>query len=315
MSINDLELSNTFGEWVTLQNNVLDVVNAQLASGVLSDLDTTAKDTLVNAINELHSEVVGKLEASLKATTTQAETGTNDTTYMTPAKVKAAIETFAATTTKDITIEHFAGDGSQTTFTLSGAPGEAKDVFVYVDGIFQNRDTWTLSGDQVIFDTAPWVDSDIEIDWGKAVPLTSVPDSIKDEIVNRAKEESYPIGSLYLNVSGTDPNTELGFGTWSQVAEGRFLVGVGEGTDANSDTRTYSQGDDSVGEYKHTLTIDEMPSHSHSIGIRGSDLPRSPGPSSVRVTGGTTNSSSTGDDQPHENSPPAFGVYVWERTS
>lgn len=173
--IDDLVLQNTFGEWVDLMNETTNVVNAQIIGDILSGLQTTAKDTLVNAINELHAEVAGKLATSLKATTSMAQAGTNDTNYMTPAKTKELVETFAATTTQDITIEHFSGDGTQKNFVLSGQPGNAKDVFVYVDGIFQNRDTWTLNSDTVSFTYAPWVDSDIEIDWGKAVPLTSVP--------------------------------------------------------------------------------------------------------------------------------------------
>ena len=37
----------------------------------------------------------------------------------------------------------------------------------------------------------------------------------------------YPIavGGIYLNMTGVNPNTELGYGTWSQVAQGEYLVG------------------------------------------------------------------------------------------
>lgn len=34
------------------------------------------------------------------------------------------------------------------------------------------------------------------------------------------------IGGIYLNITGADPNTELGYGTWTQVAKGQFLVGA-----------------------------------------------------------------------------------------
>ena len=36
----------------------------------------------------------------------------------------------------------------------------------------------------------------------------------------------FPIGSYYFNSTGVDPNGELGYGTWTQVAQGQFLIGA-----------------------------------------------------------------------------------------
>lgn len=38
--------------------------------------------------------------------------------------------------------------------------------------------------------------------------------------------QAFPVGSYYFNATGADPNTELGYGTWTQVAQGQFLVGA-----------------------------------------------------------------------------------------
>ncbi len=35
-----------------------------------------------------------------------------------------------------------------------------------------------------------------------------------------------PIGGIYLSTTGVNPATELGYGTWNQVAQGQFLVGA-----------------------------------------------------------------------------------------
>jgi hypothetical protein len=37
--------------------------------------------------------------------------------------------------------------------------------------------------------------------------------------------EPFPVGSVFIAVVDTDPATLLGYGTWSRIAEGQFLVG------------------------------------------------------------------------------------------
>ena len=75
----------------------------------------------------------------------------------------------------------------------------------------------------------------------------------------------YPVGSIYISTTDTNPS-ELFGGTWEAYGEGRTLVGVGEGTDQNSTTQAFTIGQ-TGGEYKHTQTVEEMPSHSHSTNI------------------------------------------------
>ena len=43
--------------------------------------------------------------------------------------------------------------------------------------------------------------------------------------VTNPAEDAFPVGAIYLNITGVNPNTELGYGTWTQVAQGLFLVG------------------------------------------------------------------------------------------
>lgn len=37
--------------------------------------------------------------------------------------------------------------------------------------------------------------------------------------------EAFKVGGIYLNSTGNDPATELGYGTWELVAQGLILVG------------------------------------------------------------------------------------------
>lgn len=66
-------------------------------------------------------------------------------------------------------------------------------------------------------------------------------------------DKIYPVGSIYMSVNSINPS-ELFGGTWEQLKD-RFLLGAGD---------TYSAGS-TAGEAEHTLTIDEMPAHSHKL--------------------------------------------------
>lgn len=83
-----------------------------------------------------------------------------------------------------------------------------------------------------------------------------------DEAAGTDASTAWPVGSYYFSNSTTNPATTLGFGTWARQAEGRFVVGVGQGTDSNSNTRTFQSGNNG-GEYEVTLTEQQMPRHDH----------------------------------------------------
>ena len=76
-------------------------------------------------------------------------------------------------------------------------------------------------------------------------------------------EAIYPVGSIYTSTVSTNPADLFGFGTWVAFGAGRVLIGAGTGTDSNSTQQTFSAGN-TGGEYSHTLSTGEMPSHSHS---------------------------------------------------
>lgn len=63
----------------------------------------------------------------------------------------------------------------------------------------------------------------------------------------------YPVGSIYMSVNAANPGTLFG-GTWEALDEGRVLIGANE---------TYAAGS-TGGEATHTLTTNEMPSHTHT---------------------------------------------------
>jgi len=154
----------------------------------------------------------------------------------------------------------------------------------------------------------------------------------------------YPVDSLYLTATLVNPQTRFIGTTWAQVSQGRFLVGVGNGTDDNTSSRSFTEGNNS-GEYTVALTVGQIPEHNHLNGVRTEGL--SNGTQHPHIYGasrqdmdenrtssnpdasyysadaiGTFNStnrqgftSRTGGGNAHNNTPPSFGVYVWRRTS
>ena len=85
----------------------------------------------------------------------------------------------------------------------------------------------------------------------------------------------YPVGSIYISVNSTNPSNYFG-GTWERISQGRFLIGVGAPV-ANNETcfgdlnnSGYVFNANSMGgQYAHTLTVNEMPVHSHGMDDSG----------------------------------------------
>lgn len=149
----------------------------------------------------------------------------------------------------------------------------------------------------------------------------------------------YPIGSIYLSVNSINPSTLFG-GTWEQIKD-KFLLSAGD---------SYSLGS-TGGEANHTLSVAEMPSHSHSWSqssctnpgnhthVVGADKDGGAGSNryTVHITSNNTangqqyspvsgaagghthtisgNNTNTGSGQAHNNMPPYITVNVWKRTA
>lgn len=135
----------------------------------------------------------------------------------------------------------------------------------------------------------------------------------------------YPVGSIYMSLaSSADPATLFPGTTWSRI-EGRFLLGYGG---------NYTSLGNTGGESAHTLTVNEMPAHGHSVHIDYNDN----NTTNRSVVGwyGTTNPGGsvgvktspnyyaqnsritiedTGGGAEHNNMPPYVIVHMWHRTN
>jgi hypothetical protein len=66
----------------------------------------------------------------------------------------------------NVAVDAFSGNNSTTAFTLSGDPGSENNTQVYVSGVYQEKDTYSVSGTTLTFSTAPPTGtSNIEVVW------------------------------------------------------------------------------------------------------------------------------------------------------
>ena len=67
-------------------------------------------------------------------------------------------------TFSDVDSDLFSGTGSQTSFTLvNGSPGAKKDTMVYINGVYQNKSTYSLTSGAIVFTTAPSNNDEVEV--------------------------------------------------------------------------------------------------------------------------------------------------------
>tara|TARA_R110001592_G_scaffold361925_2_gene674110 strand:+ start:4287 stop:4919 length:633 start_codon:yes stop_codon:yes gene_type:complete len=140
----------------------------------------------------------------------------------------------------------------------------------------------------------------------------------------------FPINSIYFTADNINPTTRFSGTKWEQVSKGKFIGGVGAG----SDTLGYrhevtSEDTDTTGLYEVALTESELPKHSHSVDTRAQSRVEtfSDAQTTIRefrddsaagkgsATDTIDNTNVTGKSEPHCNIPPTYGLYVWKRTA
>ena len=115
---------------------------------------------------------------------------------------------------------------------------------------------------------------------------------------------AYPVGSIYLAYNHTDPATLFG-GTWERL-QNTFLWAV----DASG---TIGQ---TGGEREHTLTVNELPAHSHGS-VYSQHAPGTKSQAWYTTAGSALayGAVSTGGGEAHNNMPPYTQISVWRRTA
>lgn len=139
----------------------------------------------------------GTVDPSITATTApKGSLYLNTSTGFTYRKLDAGSTTnWAVTATlQNFSTQLFNGTGAQTVYTLTTAPGSLNNTFVFISGVYQQKNTYTLAGTTVTFSTAPPAGtSNIEINYNSALPIGTPADNtvstikIQDSAVTTAK--------------------------------------------------------------------------------------------------------------------------------
>ena len=150
------------------------------------------------------------------------------------------------------------------------------------------------------------------VDPGEGTPLAENNFIAVYDTVGSLIDMFYPVGSYYeTSDTAFNPNTAWG-GTWVEDSAGKVTVAQ-DTNDADFDTIG-----ETGGEKTHTLTVAEMPSHSHSAYLNGGNLASSAGRLQFTTNTGQEFAGSikaAGGDGAHNNLQPYVVVKRWHRTA
>jgi hypothetical protein len=131
------------------------------------------------------------------------------------------------------------GDGSDTTLTLAADPVNENNVQVYIDGVYQNKDTFAVSGTTLTFSAAPPNGTKVE-----AITLTQTN-------INTATQLADADGDTKVQVEESSDEDKIRFdiaGTEEMVMDATGIV-INDGSN-NRDFRIESNGQ------THALFVD-----------------------------------------------------------
>ena len=307
-----------------------------LADGCSKGVDTTisAGSTSGNVptAGAVASFVEGKGYVTTDTNTTYTFAGGTNKFTVTPSGGTAQTVTITPSITNNVT-----GSGTSGYLTkfngansITNGPQLGSSTTTYL----RNNGTWGDPKNVYVGTSAPsgsnyevWVDPTATLD--------------KTTFINMI----YPVGSIYISTSSTNPGTTFGVGTWVAYGQGRVLIGAGTGTDSRSEQKSFTGGG-TGGEYNHLLAIAEIPAHNHNSrsltgsatnvmwddgrdgGIAASGIVSVGGWTRNRSWNGTNgdasralniNATHTHDTQGgsgvHNNIQPYIVVYMWRRTA
>ena len=141
--------------------------NTFTADTFTGDGSTTAYalSQVVNSEDNLLVFIAGVFQQQ-SAYSIATASGTTTLTFATaPANTREIIvySVASAVSGTNLNIDSMTGDGSDTTLSLTINPVNENNTQVFIDGVYQNKDTYSISGTTLTFSTAPPTGSAVEV--------------------------------------------------------------------------------------------------------------------------------------------------------
>lgn len=164
--------------------------------------------TLTNKTLDSTNSIAAAAITSGTVATARLGSGTaNSTTYL------RGDQTWAAMGAGNLTVDQFSGTGSQTAFTLSADPGSENNTWVYISGVYQQKDTYSVSGTTLTFSVAPPSGTgNIEVNFGTTLSVGTPSDGtvttvkVADANITLAKLDTTAkqgIAKAWVNFNGS----------------------------------------------------------------------------------------------------------------
>ena len=132
-----------------------------------------------------------------------------------------------------LAVDNFTGDGSDTTFTMGADPLEENNTQVYIDGVYQQKNTYSISGTTLTFSEAPPNTSSVEVVRISAATVSvGTPD---DNTVSTVKivNDAVTQDKIADDAVGADQLASNAVVTASIVDDAVTLAKMASGTDGN----------------------------------------------------------------------------------
>jgi hypothetical protein len=198
--------------------------NTFTADTFTADGATTAYalSQVINSENNLLVFIDGVFQQQ-SAYSIATASGTTTLTFSTaPANTREIIvySVASAVSGSNLNTDSMTGDGSDVTLALSIAPVSENNTQVFIDGVYQNKDTYSISGTTLTFSTAPPAGSAVEV-----MTMTQTEVNVPvDGTITSAKLSGDLVTPSNLTVTGTATMDGLTVNTGSYGA-----VGAGSG--------------------------------------------------------------------------------------